>query len=374
MPCQNKQNHPPSISVVLPVYNMELFIGESIESILNQSFTEFELIIIDDASTDGTRDRIRSYKDSRIIVLENEINLGNFPSRNRGLKIARGNYIAVMDGDDTSLPHRLTTQFEFMENNPEILACGSFNTLTASLIKLKQPYNFTDISHALLINSCFFHPSLFIRKQAIQKIGYYNEEYVYASDYDILCRLALQGKIMLLPEKLIHYRFHPGQITQSHAGEQRRFACRVRRKYQLAMIERYKYQDADLPCEADLSFPETGRAIFFYHYARNSGLSEYEKTADTILNNVLQRIHPGIPACLEKGLSGLCCGLIYLSRNGFMEVKNENFLHDFNQYIDEKYPLLEDDNFYYGKKGVDYYREQYKTWKKNSKVSVSQRG
>jgi glycosyltransferase involved in cell wall biosynthesis len=344
------------ISVVLPVFNLEPYIGEAIESILNQHFVDFELIIIDDASTDNTYEIIQSYKDNRMVVLRNDVNTGNYPSRNKGVRIAKGKYIAVMDGDDISMPERFMVQYTFMENNPDILACGSFNTLGGSMVK--RPQSHEDIMFALLINSCFFHSSLFIRKKAIETIGDYNENYIYASDYDLICRLTFTGKLMILPEQLIHYRFHPDQITQLHWYEQKRFANQVRRKYQLAMIKRYQGKDTHLPKEADLAFPLMGRVIFFYHYAKNNHSMKYEKVADDLLNNILENIYPNIPVCLEEGLSGLCCGLIYLLCNRFIEAEG-NILEDINNCIEKGYLFLDNDSFYHGKKGVDYYKKQY---------------
>jgi glycosyltransferase involved in cell wall biosynthesis len=340
---------------------MEQYIGESIESILKQSFSDFEFIIIDDASTDSTRNIIQSYRDSRITVLHNDVNTGNYPSRNRGMKIARGKYVAVMDGDDFSFPERFMTQYAFMENHPDVLACGSFNTLVENI--MKRPLNYEDVLFALLNNNCFFHSSLFIRNKTVREINYYNEDYVYASDYSLVCSLAVNGKIEILPETLIRYRFHPAQITRLHRHEQRRFANQVRRKYQLAMIERHQCERIGLPNEADLSFPAMGRIIFFCHYAGNSHSAEYGKMANDLLHKIVKAIRPGMPVCLEEGLSGLCCGLIYLLRNSFIEIE-ESLLNVIDNYIEAGYPHLDDDDFYCGKRGVDYYREQFHQLKK----------
>jgi hypothetical protein len=277
------------------------------------------------------------------------------------MKIAKGRYIAVMDGDDISLPERFMTQYAFMENNPDALACGSFNTLVENI--MKPPRNYEDILLALLNNNCFFHSSLFIRKKTFGNTPYYNEEYVYASDYNLVCNLALNGKILILPETLIHYRFHPDQITQLHRLEQRRYANQVRRKYQLAMIERYQCKKSCLPNEADLSFPVMGRIIFFCHYAQSTHSAEYEKMANHLLYQTLKAIRPNMPVYLEDGLSGLCCGLMYLSRNRFVEI-DDSLLKAMDNYIEAGYSHLDDDGFSRGKRGVDYYREQFRSFKK----------
>ncbi len=101
---------------------MEQYVGEAIESILTQTFSDFEFIIIDDESTDKTWELIQSYRDERIIAIRNHENLGNYPSRNRGMKMARGKYIAVMDSDDVAMPERLEKQYSHLEENCNIIA------------------------------------------------------------------------------------------------------------------------------------------------------------------------------------------------------------------------------------------------------------
>src|SRR4030067_2908226 len=116
----------PIISVIMPVHNGETFLREAIDSVLNQTFTDYEFIIIDDASKDTTADIIKSYTDPRINYIKNDNNFGVTRSLNIGLKLARGKYIARMDHDDVSLPERLETQAAFLNQHPEIVACNSF--------------------------------------------------------------------------------------------------------------------------------------------------------------------------------------------------------------------------------------------------------
>ncbi len=115
----------PRITVIMPVYNCELYIKEAIDSILNQTFTDFEFLIIDDASTDKTVSIIKEYKDFRIQLIEKEGNKGISDSLNYGLKVAKGEYIARMDGDDISLPERFVKQVTFLDSNPDVILCGS---------------------------------------------------------------------------------------------------------------------------------------------------------------------------------------------------------------------------------------------------------
>src|SRR5690606_1184748 len=111
--------------IILPAYNAEKYLAEAIESILNQSFKDFEFIIINDGSKDRTEDVILSYNDPRIVYLNNEANLGLIDKLNKGFNIARGKYIARMDADDISSPERLYIQYQFLENNPDYVICSS---------------------------------------------------------------------------------------------------------------------------------------------------------------------------------------------------------------------------------------------------------
>ena len=115
----------PGISVIMPVYNTGEYLGEAIQSILDQTFRDFELIIINDGSSDNSLKIIKSFKDTRIKFISNTSNRGNYPSRNEGISIARGKYICVMDADDIALKSRLERQYLFMERNPEIGLAGS---------------------------------------------------------------------------------------------------------------------------------------------------------------------------------------------------------------------------------------------------------
>ena len=113
------------VSVIMPVYNMAKFIESAINSIFQQSFSDFELIVIDDASEDGTDAVVQSYKDRQIIFERNSCNVGNYVSRNRGMQLAQGKYIAVMDADDIAMPDRLEKQVAYLEEHSGVLAVGS---------------------------------------------------------------------------------------------------------------------------------------------------------------------------------------------------------------------------------------------------------
>lgn len=220
----------PLVSVIMPVYNVESYVEEAIESILNQSFSDFEFIIIDDCSTDNTLDIVHSYKDDRVIIIRNIINSGNYPSRNKGIKIARGKYIAVMDGDDIAMPDRFQKQIKVLENDATILANGTafaFSNGQQSLI----PYSYDMIKVTLLRNNMFLHPSLIIRKEVLHEIDYYNESYYFSSDYDLVCKIAQKGKIINLHDILMQYRLHENQISSTSKIRQTKYAEKIRLTY-----------------------------------------------------------------------------------------------------------------------------------------------
>jgi len=206
----------PLVSVVMPVYNSVGFLQNSVESILTQDYPNFEFIIIDDCSTDNSLEVIKKYNDTRIKLIENPQNRGNYFCRNIGCRIAQGKYIAVMDCDDISMPNRLTKQVEVMEKSDDLLAVGSDHIL---LFPNGQEHNrkrikeYKKIRLGLLKDNVALHPSLIIRKDIFKCIGFYNEEFYYSSDYDMLCRLSIRGKIIGIPEILVKYRLHREQIS-----------------------------------------------------------------------------------------------------------------------------------------------------------------
>lgn len=324
------------ISVIMPVYNGEKYLREAIDSILCQSFQNFEFIIVDDASTDCSLQIIQSYKDKRIILLQNEQNRGNYPSRNRGLTIATGKYICVMDADDIAYPLRLEKQYEYMEEHPELLAIGTNFDFSISSIRRKLPLAYTDLMLALLEDNTFLHPSLMIRTDVLRKIGGYDEKYVYSSDYELMTRLTLLGKVENLPDVLMMYRWHSSQISQSCYEAQKKYADEIRRKYHLAVINRFKSSSQTYPDECTVSYPQIGRIICLYTYARYTGDYSYEQLADSMLDVVLEKIVSISSLGIERSLCGLGCGLIYLLRNKFVEGDEDEVLN----ILDERLSIL----------------------------------
>lgn len=211
----------PTISVVMPCYNRQEYVVDAIESILNQTYTNFEFIIIDDCSTDNTYEIVKKYAeiDKRIIALQNEENKGIVYTLNRGFGLARGKYIVRMDDDDISLPQRFQKQVEYMEINPDIIILGSFIEVFTERFKEGHSWVCEDDPEILSILINFFnpmcHPSVIIRKEFLTSYNLkYKEEYRHAEEYFLWVEiLKYGGKIGNIPEVLLKYRGHSKSVT-----------------------------------------------------------------------------------------------------------------------------------------------------------------
>jgi glycosyltransferase involved in cell wall biosynthesis len=222
----------PLVSVLMPVYNSENFLNASINSILCQTFENFEFIIIDDASTDNSLKIIESYKDERIILVKKEINTGYTNSLNLALKIAKGKYIARMDSDDISVPKRFELQFKLMENNPELVICGSAFQIINSNEVIKHPKTHNDILLKLLEGTTFAHPTVFIKKEVFDKYNLlYSPEYEPAEDYYLWTQLVKYGKAENIDDVLLLYRRHDNQVSSTKSDKQFKLANSIRKKY-----------------------------------------------------------------------------------------------------------------------------------------------
>jgi glycosyltransferase involved in cell wall biosynthesis len=208
--------HTPQISVIMPVYNRRSFISESVASILQQTLGDFEFIIVDDHSTDGTFEFLQAIPDPRIKLLRNEKNLGISESMNRGIEQAKGEFIARMDSDDVSLPSRFQKQVDFLRSRPEIVCCGTSYEIFGSLKRTVMPSEHDWIAMALLDNAQIANPSAMFRKSIFQngKLRY-KPSYDLAEDYKLWTQVVNQGKLANLSEVLFRYRHHSGQISNA---------------------------------------------------------------------------------------------------------------------------------------------------------------
>lgn len=210
------------VSVAMPAYNSAAYVGEAIESIIAQTYQNWELIVFDDASDDQTPEIVAGYaeQDERIRLLCAERNVGPCAGRNRAIAAANGEFIAIMDADDVCLPQRFALSIAALRDEPELGLVGG----TALLIdqegtvigrRPEKPLNDQDIEHLIYERQIapFDHPSWMLRMCVIEQLGGYDEFYRHSSDYDLVLRLSARFPIRHLPQPLIKYRTCPGQIS-----------------------------------------------------------------------------------------------------------------------------------------------------------------
>lgn len=209
----------PLVSVVMPVYNSEKYLAETIESVLGQTFRNFEFIIVEDCPTDGSPAIIDRYvkRDRRIVRVKNSRNVGISGSRNRGIGIARGKYIMNMDHDDLSMKNRMEAQVKYLERHPKVGIVGSaviaIDGSGAQIGTRKLPESDAEIRKALPLYAPFAHPSTMVRKEAYEKAGAYDREFEPADDYELYFRIGRQFEFANIGTPLLKHRLHGGSAT-----------------------------------------------------------------------------------------------------------------------------------------------------------------
>lgn len=221
----------PDVSVVMSVYNSAPYLREAVDSILMQTLKNFEFIIINDGSTDESLSILKSYNDSRIILIDNGVNKGLIYSLNKGISVARGKYIARMDSDDISLAFRLEKQIQFLEANPQVGVCScdytQFNSTSEK--SFSSFTNHDEIFSFLLFNSSVVHPTLMIRKTILDlNEKCFDENYKHAEDYELWSRLIFMCNFSSVSEQLFKYRLHEHQVTRIHNTLQQQSADKIR--------------------------------------------------------------------------------------------------------------------------------------------------
>lgn len=259
----------PLVTILMPVYNGAPFLRTAIESMLAQTFTNFEFLIIDDGSTDSSVAIVESYADSRIRLVKNERNLRLVATLNRGLELARGELVARMDCDDISLPNRLAAQVDFMDTHPEVAALGTAIRFMDSQGTLqtvwRPPQEHVSICWALLFGSALPHPTVMMRKDVIRRMGAYssrgnvacekyggqdyelwqrlaqsdrvnqetdcNRESEFGTeDYQLWQKMAHSNRLANLPQVFLHYRVHSTNVTVSYRSENERNINQIARR------------------------------------------------------------------------------------------------------------------------------------------------
>lgn len=260
----------PKISIILPVYNCEKYIEQSINSILNQSFSDFELIVINDGSTDNTESIISKFKsDNRVIVI-NKKNEGLIQTLNLGLGLAQCKYVARMDADDISLPNRLSEQFKRMENDEDLVVLGSNINIVDESGNLKgisqYPTSFA-IDEFILKGSPLAHPSVIMRKDIIQSIGGYRKAFIHSEDYDLWLRVFEKGyRIDNIEEPLLIYRETTTGISRAQHNKQRISAFIAKVSYVIRKQGHKDELDIDTSINLDLIKSLSGRYISYHDY------------------------------------------------------------------------------------------------------------
>jgi glycosyltransferase involved in cell wall biosynthesis len=194
----------------MSVYNGEKYLREAIESILAQTFIDFNFLIINDGSTDGTKEILENYNDSRIKLINNKKNIGLTKSLNKGLKLARGEYIARQDADDISMPERLEKEVSFLDHNKNTALVGTYyymiNEKGKTLNTIKPLKKSEEIKIGLLKGNQFGHGSVMFRAECVKEVGYYREELGPVEDYDLWLRISDRYNIATIPEQLYKWR------------------------------------------------------------------------------------------------------------------------------------------------------------------------
>lgn len=226
---------PPLVTVLMSVHNGRAFLPAALDAILHQTLTDLEFIVIDDGSSDDTWEliRARAAADARLRPVRNPGNLGLTRSLNRGLELARGRYLARQDVDDESLRNRLAEQVAFLEAHPEVVLLGTWAARMDGAGRAiaglgREPATDRAIRRKMLLANAFFHTSVLLRREALVQHGLaYDPGLPCAQDYDLWSRLLAHGQGANLPQPLVRFRTHPGQISAARAVEQRQVADRV---------------------------------------------------------------------------------------------------------------------------------------------------
>jgi glycosyltransferase involved in cell wall biosynthesis len=238
----------PKVTVVITVYNREKYVAAAIESILAQTFSDFELLVIDDGSSDGSREVIQSFRDPHVHLVCNETNLGIPRTRNRGIQLAHGEYLAFLDSDDWAYPERLAKQVDFLDRHPDYAAVGAWiawmNEEGRSLRRIKRkPASPDEIAARRLFRQGIENSTSMARTAVLRSYGH-QEQFDISSDFDLWSRIAATYKLATLPEVLVRRRMHKSSITRerAHRAKGRRLDIYAAQLYALGII----FTDTDL--------------------------------------------------------------------------------------------------------------------------------
>lgn len=301
----------PKVTVLMPVYNGEKYIREAIDSILNQTFSNFELLIINDGSTDNSVKIIKTYKDKRINLVHNSKNMGIVFTRNRGLLESKTEYIALLDCDDIAQPARLEKQYNWLEKNTDFGLIGSWVELIDSngkstKIIWKEALNPEEIPCFLLFKNCFTQSAIMIRKLALPEEHYRN--FAPAEDFDLWARIAQKWKTWNFPEILTKYRKHQYGISSQQKETQNQSTNKII-SWQLFNLE-------IIPALEDLEIHRTnyfysGRNVANFIDKREKWLEKVKKAnakinfySESVFSSTISKLW--LESCSSNANLGLC--------------------------------------------------------------------
>jgi glycosyltransferase involved in cell wall biosynthesis len=234
----------PKVTVLMPVFNGERYLKEAMESILRQTFSDHEFLIVDDESKDQSVNIIKSFMDERIRLVINERKLGLSASLNKGIKLSKGEYIARMDSDDISHPNRLAEQIAFMEKHPDVGICGTWIESIGDIegASWQPPVNHRRICVEMLFFCCLAHPTVMMRKSVLLKHSLlYDEKMPHVEDYELWARALNSTKLSNIPKVLLKLRKHGH--AKSLNSEQESFTDRVRRQMLSRLLPGFSDED-----------------------------------------------------------------------------------------------------------------------------------
>ena len=266
--------------MLMSVYNGEMYLREAIDSILNQTFTDFEFLIVNDGSTDGTAEILQSYDDPRIKIVNNEQNIGLTKSLNKGLGMAKGEYIARMDADDVSMPERLEKEVTSLDQNRNVGLVGThylmINENGKELHTIKGWTESGKLTEKLLEGNPFGHGSVMFSAECIEKVGLYREEFKFAQDYDFWLRISDVCDVANISELLYKWRFNSKSISVTRKNQQDKYSllaielAKERRQFGKDRLQTSEREGIDALLEDSLlkskalSRKETAQSYYFW--------------------------------------------------------------------------------------------------------------
>ncbi len=266
------------ISVVMSCYNNEDTIQDAVNSILEQRFPSFELLVVNDGSSDGTKEKLDSINDPRLTIIDNPENIGLTRSLNIAISLSNGRYIARQDADDVSMPGRLQKQFNHMEDYPDVAVLGTGRAtldergkMLSSLLLPEEP-TFAD----LLKSNCFVHGSVMMRKDILIDVGSYNEDFRFTQDYELWLRIAGKHRVMNLQEPLYGVRRHENRVTLT----------RLPKAVLYRLLAKNMHQGKVTP-EIMSGIREQGIEVYYDYLCKGDRAFFHKKAASKYKNNYL---------------------------------------------------------------------------------------